>query len=143
MATATTINRHGKESIDFYDVSEDQIMILESSQRDLTLEILWIGLGTAIGAFPSSLSAMWKYFSSEVGYVFPLDELAQVVVFFAAISASGVATKIYRKRAKTATSIFTEIRAQKKSDVSLTPDVANTYRVHALQQKRCAKFTAR
>lgn len=110
---APRIDTHRKESIDFYEVSEDQLMLLESSQRDLTLEILWIGMGAAIGSFPTSLLAVLKYLHTPA-YVFAGDELIQLMIFCGAMVACVVSTAIYRRRSKTAKSIFEEIRAQKK-----------------------------
>lgn len=104
--------RHPPEKIDFYDVSEDQLAMLEMQHRDISSEVMWVASGGVVGALPASADAIWRYYQSPL--VFSVPDLIQLFIFAGAFVTSLVMLWLRSRTEKDKKSIFDKIRAQKK-----------------------------
>lgn len=64
-----------------HDISDEQLTMLQTGNRSLQHEIMWIALGTALGAVVPALSAVSALNASP--QTFTYWELLECVIFFA------------------------------------------------------------
>jgi hypothetical protein len=109
------INVHKADAIDYYEISEHQLLMLESGKRDSLVEFCWGALALAVGSMPTTTDSVIKaYFSANKT---PLSLVDQVQFFFviAGIVAACTACVVIRTRGRKAADVAARVWAQKKA----------------------------
>ena len=90
-----------------HSISEEELNLLTEKTKDYVAEIMWVALGGAIGAAPSTIS----WFSSK-------DEVSAnqfiwaVIIFFACLAVTLVTSVIHIQRCRRSGSLENDIRAR-------------------------------
>jgi hypothetical protein len=102
------------ESIHLFQVSEEQLQMLEMRHKDKSSEIISASIGVACGAAPSTISWLIEYFSGPV--VIETPELVQVLLFFSAIVVGLIVWRLNAGQEKMRRGVIDRIRQQRKPD---------------------------
>lgn len=93
-----------------HNISDEELDMLCEGRRDFVLEFLWIAIGTFVGSSPTALSALVDYFSETSTQQIPLDELAQIVLFFVGLVSTITLGIVSFNRGRRAKSLQAQIR---------------------------------
>ena len=93
-----------------HNISDDELSMLCEGRKDLVLEFLWIAIGVFVGSMPAALVAMAKYGSESVEGKMPLDDLIQIVLFWASLIATIILSIVALRRSNRAKDLQSKIR---------------------------------
>ena len=98
------------DKIQRHSISDEELDMLCEGKKDMILEFLWIAIGVFLGSCPSAIAAMIAYADEKNTIKMPIDDLAQLVLFWAGLLLSVALGIVAVKRNTRAKSLQKQIR---------------------------------
>lgn len=90
--------------------------MLCEGRKDMVLEFLWISIGVFIGSIPSAISAMANYVDDQNTAKMPVDDLAQIILFWGGLLLTIALGIVAYNRGERAKSLQRRIRQRSSGD---------------------------